>query len=89
MLTIPSTHIVVISFDKASDRIKKFYEKNNPAQFTLLIGKHFGNLETLIHNYLPKAAIDRISKRKRTIEEERGDIGSETNKVKEKDENNE
>lgn len=89
MLTIPSTHIVIISFDKASDRIKKFYENNNPAQFTLLIGKHFGNLETLIDNYLPKAAIDRISKRKRKIEEDRGDTENGINDDMKKDENNE
>ena len=62
MLTIPSTHLVIISFDDRSDRIRCFYERvKRPAQISLLIGKHFGDLETLINNYLPKPAIDRTT----------------------------
>ena len=62
MLTIPSTHLVIISFDDQGDRIKRFYEKvKRPAQISLLIGKHFGDLKTLIDNYLPKPAIDRTT----------------------------
>ena len=63
MLTIPSTHLVIISYDNASGRIQKFYEKVNPAQITLIIGKHIGSIEPLVQNYLPKAAIDRIQER--------------------------
>jgi len=74
MLTIPSTHIVIISFDNASGRIKKFFENSNPAQFTLLIGDHLGNLVTLVDNYLPKAAIDRITERQQKIMERRGTV---------------
>jgi hypothetical protein len=73
MLTIPSTHIVIISYDKAAGRIQKFVEENNKAQFTLLIGDHFGNLEKLVNHYLPKAAIDKISERERLLKERRGD----------------
>lgn len=62
MLTIPSTHLVIISFDDQGDRIKHFYERvKRPAQISLLIGKHFGDLTSLIDNYLPKPAIDRTS----------------------------
>jgi hypothetical protein len=62
MLTIPSTHLVIISFDDQGDRIKRFYEGvKRPAQISLLIGKHFGDLKTLIDNYLPKPAIDRTT----------------------------
>ena len=62
MLTIPSTHLVIISFDDQGDRIKHFYEKvKRPAQISLLIGKHFGDLKTLVDNYLPKPAIDRTT----------------------------
>lgn len=71
MLKIPSAHLVIISYDKCSDRIKKFVEKSNPAQLTLLIGNHFGDLTTLVENYLPKSAIDRISDRKQKIEDKR------------------
>ncbi|MZP28107.1 fibronectin-binding protein (FBP) [Heliobacterium undosum] len=74
MLTIPSTHIVIIAFDDRTKRIKQFYQKNNPAQITLLIGNHFGNLKTLVEYYLPKAAIDRISIKSQQLKEKRGDI---------------
>lgn len=72
MLTIPSTHLVVISWDKANGRIQRFIENNNLSQFTLLIGEHFANLKTLVENYLPKAAIDRITEREQRILEKRG-----------------
>jgi len=82
MLTIPSTHIVIISYDKSSDRIQKFYEYNNKAQITLLMGNHFGDLIELVDNYLPKAAIDRITQRMQNILERRGNQGfSELNKM--------
>jgi len=64
MLTIPSAHLVIISWSDEGDRIKKFYEKlKRPAQISLLIGKHFGNLEILVKYYLPKPAIDRTTTR--------------------------
>lgn len=62
MLTIPSTHLVIISLDDPQDRIMKFYESiGRPAQISLLVGKIFGNLESLVTHYLPKPAIDRIT----------------------------
>ncbi len=62
MLTIPSTHLVIISFNDRGGRIKRFYEKvKRSAQISLLIGNHFGDLKTLIDNYLPKPAIDRTT----------------------------
>lgn len=62
MLTIPSTHLVIISFNDTGDRIKNFYSKaKRPVQITLLLGKHFGDLKTLVDNYLPKPAIDRTT----------------------------
>jgi hypothetical protein len=72
MMTIPSTHLVIISYDKSDGRIQKFVEKCNPSQLTILLGNHYGNLKTLCYNYLPKSAIDRISDRKHKIEEKRG-----------------
>ena len=74
MLTIPSTHLVIISYDESSGRIRKFYEYNNKAQITLLIGNHFGDLKELVDNYLPKAAIDRITQRMQNILERRGKL---------------
>ena len=62
MLTIPSTHLVIISYDDPMGRIMKTYEKiARPAQMTLLVGNHLGDLKTLVDHYLPKPAIDRIT----------------------------
>lgn len=76
MLTIPSTHLVIISFDDQGDRIKRFYDKaKRPAQISLLIGKHFGGLKTLIDNYLPKPAIDRTTIKMADLLKARGIAG--------------
>lgn len=62
MLTITSTHLVIISFDDANGRIKNFLQKvNRNAQVSLLLGPHFGNIQTLTEHYLPKSAIDSIT----------------------------
>jgi hypothetical protein len=72
MLTIPSTHLVIISFDLADGRIQKFVENCNSSQLTLLLGNHFGKIDTLTENYLPKSAIDRITERRQRILDKRG-----------------
>ena len=62
MLTIPSTHLAIISYDRASGRIERFVEATGrEEQITLLLGTHFGDLETLVEHYLPKPAIDRTT----------------------------
>ncbi|HWQ76458.1 MAG TPA: SIR2 family protein [Syntrophomonas sp.] len=62
MLTIPSTHLVIISYNDPMERIVKTYEKTaRKAQITLLIGNHLGDLKTLVDHYLPKPAIDRTT----------------------------
>ena len=62
MLTIPSTHLVVIAYGDPLKRIKGMYERlGRHAQITLLIGDHLGNLQHLVDNYLPKPAIDRTT----------------------------
>jgi hypothetical protein len=86
MLTIPSTHLVIISFDTADGRIEKFVNKCNKSQLTLLIGKHFGNLRLLSENYLPKSAIDRITDREQRILEKRGENRKPNNKDDDSDE---
>lgn len=61
MLTIPSTHLVVIAYGDPLGRIMSTYESlGRHAQITLLIGDHLGDLQTLV-NYLPKPAIDRTT----------------------------
>lgn len=62
MLTIPSTHLVVISYDDPLGRIMKTYEEmGRPSQISLLIGPVLADLATLTESYLPKAAIDKTT----------------------------
>ena len=58
-LTIPSAHIVIISFDQAGGRLQAFLDSvGHSAQITLLCGPHFGDLSTLVEHYFPQPAID-------------------------------
>ena len=62
MLTIPSTHLVIIAYDDPLGRVMITYEKlGRAAQVTLIIGDHLGDLKALVDNYLPKSAIDRTT----------------------------
>jgi hypothetical protein len=72
MLTIPSTHLVIISYDDASGRVTNFCQHaGKPAQISLLLGNHFGDLQTLTKHYLPKPAIDYITARQARVIEQR------------------
>lgn len=74
MLTIPSTHVVIISYDNPGKRVESFCDKvGHKAQISLLIGSHFGEFQSLVVNYLPKPAIDLISSRKTELLQRRGD----------------
>lgn len=62
MLTIPSAHLAILSYDGASGRIERFVEAaGRDEQITLLLGDHFGDLAMLVEHYLPKPAIDRTT----------------------------
>ncbi len=62
MLTIPSTHLVIISYGDPMGRIMETYEKmGRRAQITLLIGNHLGDLKILVDQYMPKPAIDKAT----------------------------
>jgi hypothetical protein len=86
MITIPSTHLVVIAWDRnyanegnpvnfgsSRERIVKFLEDKNSAQCTLLIGEHFADLKNLVEFYLPKSAIDRLTVKMQKLKDNRGD----------------
>jgi hypothetical protein len=62
MLSVPSAHLVIIAFD-LDDRVKGFLRQTRPAQVSLLAGRHFGNLQRLVDDYLPKPALDHITGR--------------------------
>lgn len=62
MLTIPSTHLVVISFNDPIGRILKFYyDSAHYAQMSVLMGSNLGDITNLANDYLPKSAIDRTT----------------------------
>lgn len=62
MLTIPSTHLVIISYDDPIGRILRFYsESAHKAQMSILMGKNLGDITNLTKDYLPKSAIDRTT----------------------------
>ena len=80
MLTIPSTHLVIISYDDPGGRIEQFCQTvARDAQISLLIGNHFGSLPALVEHYLPKPAIDLITYRKAELLERRGQKYGESN----------
>lgn len=79
MLTLPSTHICIVSYGDAANksdphgRVREFFERvARPQQFTLLLGPHFADLGTLVANYLPSPALDPISFRRARLEKSRG-----------------
>ena len=65
MLTIPSTHLVVIAWsEKPHERIALFLDQvGHEQQRTLLLGTHFGDIQNLVSHYLPKPAIDPLMSR--------------------------
>lgn len=82
MLTIPSTHLIIISFNDPQDRIIQTYEKiGKPSQISLLIGSHLGDLTTLTENYLPKSSIDKATFRLGELLKQR--LGTQETNIKE------
>ncbi|MDO5057272.1 MAG: SIR2 family protein [Lautropia sp.] len=77
MLTIPSTHLVVISYDDPLDRIMQTYkELGRPSQISLLMGPALADLNSLTEYYLPKPAIDKTTFRMSELLKQR--IGGES-----------
>jgi len=73
MLTVPSTHLVIIAFGDPLNRVIDFVTSSGRhAQITLLMGNHLGDLKTLVDHYLPKPAIDRTSIKMADLLKQRG-----------------
>ena len=82
MLTIPSTHLVVISHSDPLNRIMTMYEKlGRCSQISLLLGDHLGDFQILVDNYLPKPAIDQTTIRMAELLKSRGFV----NQIEDKD----
>lgn len=72
MLTIPSTHLVIIDYSDPSGRIIDKYEQwGHQSQMSLIIGKDIANITDLVNYYLPKPSIDRASIRMADILKQR------------------
>ena len=72
MLTIPSTHLVVISYDDCLGRIHDFYKQTaHVDQITLLLGANIASIDILTQKYLPKSAIDFATSRMSEILQKR------------------
>jgi hypothetical protein len=81
MLTIPSTHLVIISHSDTGGRIQAFCRKTaRRSQTTILIGKHLAGLESLVEHLLPKPAIDLVTNREVAIRETQRKVEGETDK---------
>jgi len=62
MLTVPSTHLVMIAYSDPLGRIMQTYQElGRPSQISLLIGPALADLQTLTESFLPKAAIDKTT----------------------------
>ena len=81
MLPIPSTHLVVISYDDPLGRIMQTYQElGRPSQISLLIGPALADLTTLTEHYLPKPAIDKTTFRMSELLKQR--MGTEPHSAK-------
>jgi len=60
MLTIPSTHLVIISRSDTYGRILPL-ASDRSSQVSLMLGPHLADLAILTEYYLPKAAIDKAT----------------------------
>lgn len=62
MLTIPSTHLVIVAYNDTGDRIESFLRTiGRESQISLLVGPRLGSLPDLVAHYLPKPAIDPVT----------------------------
>lgn len=73
MLTLSSTHLVIMSFDNCGGRLEKFCNSvGHEQQITLLVGSHFAHLGTLTQWYLPRTLVEPVVQRKAGIVAARG-----------------
>ena len=73
MLTIPSTHLVIISY-KATPKIHSYLCKDQISkkeQISVLIGPQLADIKQLVEYYLPKSAIDHSMRRMFEIKKQR------------------
>jgi len=90
MLTIPSTHLVIIAYNDKSGRVERFYKKaKRPDQLTLLVGNHFADIKNLVEYYLPKSAIDKNTYKMADLLKARGIVNNKQNESEHRENKNE
>ena len=79
MLTLRSTHLLVISYSDPGERIESFLANVALEQSSVLLGSHFGDLGTLVENYLPQAGAEQLllrqARRERELDEKTPNAG--------------
>ena len=80
MLTLSSTHLVVVSFDDPgadADKLGRIGEFINsvgsPDQVTVLLGSHFGSLPVFASQYMPRSLSESLRRRESRIRVARGE----------------
>jgi hypothetical protein len=63
MLTLQSTHLLIISYSDPGQRIENFLSGVRPEQSSLLLGDHFGDLAVLVREYMPHLSAEGILQR--------------------------
>lgn len=82
MLTIPSTHLVIISYNDPLGKIMELYDEwGRHSQISLLIGPDLANISNLTQYYLPKAAIDKTTSRMTELLKQRISSSNETKPI--------
>lgn len=72
MLTIPSTHLLIISWDDASGRIRTFTEDHRrTGQVSLLVGHKLAGLPSLVDRWLPWPSAEFLLQRRAQLFRER------------------
>jgi hypothetical protein len=63
MLTLRSTHLLVIAYGDPGGRAARFLGGVAPEQYSLLYGPHFGDLGSLVDHYLPQPGSEDLLRR--------------------------
>ena len=74
MLSLPSTHLIIISYDHASGRVVRFIrDQTERDQISLLLGSHFGDLKNLATRLLPQPSMSDVWIRRKRLMDDRGE----------------
>lgn len=77
MLSIPSTHLLIISYDDPANRIARFVEaQSRLGQVSSMIGPSMAGLPALVGSWLPWPSADFLLEGRARVERRRGHDGS-------------